>query len=257
MKDTEALRRQLGELADETPEVSPQEWLAGARHKVRVRRRVRVIGAVGAIALALAVGTAVVPRMLDNSAPKPVEPVPTPDGQAGWAFPEVTQTDRVIASRVNDPGASEFVWMTRTEAPADTIFMTFCRLAERTEPGQPRIDAMLTINGRQAESQACTYRERYPPVHSSVVTHNMTPDFDKHYDVGPNEEFPVAMWLERRDERVEVTGAAFGFALVRCGPTPVVRDGSVLGGVGSTDCESLSFPGPGDAVNEAPFPMTQ
>jgi hypothetical protein len=86
LTDAEALRRQLDELADETPEVSPQEWLAGTRHKVRVRRRVRVIGAIGAIALALAVARAVVPRILDNLAPRPVEPVPTPDGQGAGRY---------------------------------------------------------------------------------------------------------------------------------------------------------------------------
>jgi hypothetical protein len=46
----------------------------------------------------------------------------------------VTETDRVIASQVNDTGASEFVWRTKTKAPANTFFMTFCRL-----PHNPRL----------------------------------------------------------------------------------------------------------------------
>jgi hypothetical protein len=259
MKDTEALRRQLEELADETPEVSPQEWLAGTRHKVRVRRRVRVIGAIGALVLALGVGTAVVPRMLDDSAPRPVEPVPTPDGQVGWAFPGVTETDRVIASRVNDPDTSEIVWRAKIKTPADTFFMTFCRLPHRPEPGQPRVRVMATINGRPTttEGDGCSYREKYPPLYGTLVSQNLTPGFDKYYDVEPNEEFPVAVWLERNGERVEVPGVSFGFALVACAGRPerdADGDGFLDGSMGRPGCQALTFPGPGAAAISPPFP---
>ena len=249
MKDTEVLRRQLGELADETPEVSPQEWLAGTRHKVRVRRRLRVIGATGAVALALAAATAVVPQMMDNSAPTPVDPVPPPDGQAGWEFPEATETERVIASRVNDPGASEFVWLTKTESPANTMVIDFCRLAERPEAGRPRVRAMSTINGRPtSEGLGCRYRERYPPVDGTLVSHDVSPGFGKRYDVKPNEPFQVAMWLERNGERVKVPGASFGLALVSCtGPPDQDADGDGFfldESLDRSDCRFLSFPGP-------------
>ena len=258
MKDTEALRRQLDELADQTPEVSPREWLAGTRHKVRVRRRVRVIGAIGALVLALGVGTAVVPRMMDDSAPRPVEPVPTPDGQAGWAFPGVTETDRVIASRVNDSDTSEIAWRTKTKTPADTFFMTFCRLPHRTEPGRPRVRVMATINGRPTttEGDGCSYREKYPPLYGTLVSQNLTPDFGKYYDVEPNEEFPVAVWLERNGERVEVPGVSFGFALVACADRPerdADGDGFLDGSMGRPGCRALTFPGPGAAAVSPPF----
>ena len=59
MTDVSDLRRRLGELADETPEVSPKQLLAATRHRIRVHHRVRVTGAVGAVALLLAVGPTV------------------------------------------------------------------------------------------------------------------------------------------------------------------------------------------------------
>jgi hypothetical protein len=58
--------------------------------------------------------------------------------------------------------------------------------------------------------------EEVPPLYGTMVSQNLTPDFDKYYGVEPNEEFPVAMWLERAGERVDVPGASFGLALVAC-----------------------------------------
>ena len=73
MTDVSDIRRRLGELADETPEVSSQEWLAATRDKIRVRRRVRVMGAFGAVALVVAAGPTVVLPMMNTFALKPAD----------------------------------------------------------------------------------------------------------------------------------------------------------------------------------------
>ena len=67
MTDVSDLRRRLGELADETPEVSPKQWLAATRHRIRVHHRVRVTGAVGAVALLLAVERPILIRNADRT----------------------------------------------------------------------------------------------------------------------------------------------------------------------------------------------
>jgi hypothetical protein len=248
MTDTNGLRQMLDELADQTPEVPAQEWLAGTRHKVRVRRRARWAGAGGAMALALAAAV-VAPQVVDrsNTEPKPVEP--TPDGQSGWPFPESMDTERVIAARVNDPGASEFEWTTKTERSSDTLYMQFCHLSRRPEPGLPRIHVRLTINGHRALGWGCRYREDYPPVHGALVTQDVSRDLEEMYDVEPGKPFSVAMWLERQGQRVDVTGVSFGFALATCRTAPVDdSDGGVdppSGGV--PRCVTMNFPGAHDS----------
>jgi hypothetical protein len=238
MTDTDGLRQMLDELADQTPEVPAQEWLAGTRHKVRVRRRARWAGAGGAMALALAAAV-VAPQVVDrsDSEPKPVQP--QPDGRDGWPFPDGMDTERVIAARVNDPGASGFEWTTKTMWPSDTVVMQFCRLPRISMPRQPGIRTVITVNGHRLAAEPCAYLENYPPVDGDLVTQDISPNFGDAYGVEPNEPIEVAMTLEQNGDRVEMPGAAFGFALVRCGLSP---EGN--GGVGGRPgCDALSFPG--------------
>lgn len=207
---------------------------------------------VGVAAAMVCAGTAAVaPRVLSPTDAAPaaaasVQPRPEPDGQAGWPFPYETGTDRVIASRVNDDGASELERTTRTKVPSDMMHLVFCRLSERPEPGEPRVGAIVTINGRETtEGLACPYRGTYPPVHGSLLVQDLSDAFGKRYDVEPGEPFTIEMWLERVGERVEVPAASFGVALARCEELPDDGRSTVMGRPG---CQSLAFPGPGTAV---------
>ncbi len=240
MTNSNDLRRMLDELSNETPEVPVQEWLAGTRHKVRVRRRARWAGAGLAGALVLAAAIVGVPRVADlaDTEPNVVKPAPISDGRDGWPFADGMDTSRVVAARMNDPGASQFRWKTTANRLRDTAFMEFCRLPDEPEAGPPRVRYVVSINGRRALGWVCRYREDYPPVHGSLTTQDLSRDLGSTYHVKPNVPFTVAMWLEREGRRVEVPGVAFGFALARC---EVSRNPTSSGGF--PGCDSMDFPG--------------
>ncbi|HEU0288163.1 MAG TPA: hypothetical protein VFR22_14040, partial [Nocardioidaceae bacterium] len=150
MTDVSDLRRRLGELADETPEVSPKQWLAATRHRIRVHHRVRVTGAVGAVALLLAVGPTVVPPMMHSFALKPAEHAPSQVRH--WEFVEGAPTHLVLGSRLNQPGASELTWTTVIPHghPRWVVSsMQFCDLSQTWESSRSAFHAVSYIDGQR------------------------------------------------------------------------------------------------------------
>ena len=153
MTDVSDLRRRLGELADETPEVSPKQWLAATRHRIRVHHRVRVTGAVGAVALLLAVGPTVVPPMMHSFALKPAEHAPSQVRH--WEFVEGAPTHLVLGSRLNQPGASELTWTTVIPHGHPRWWCRACSSAICRRPGSPAVPrftpsrtSMVNVCGR-------------------------------------------------------------------------------------------------------------
>jgi hypothetical protein len=231
MTDTDGLRQMLDELADQTPEVPAQEWLAGTRHKVRVRRRARWAGAGGAMALALAAAV-VAPQVVDrsDSEPKPVEP--TPSQPREWTFPKGTEINRVIASRMNEAGSSELEWTTKIRrSTADAAGMQFCRLSRNATSSASEVRAVSTIDGRPVMTSKCRNGDVHAPVGVRMVAANL--ELMRTYGVERARPFTVSMWLEEAGERVNVSGAEFGFAIHSCGVE--AKDG--------VGCSEIAFPG--------------
>ena len=217
MTDVSDLRRRLGELADETPEVSPKQWLAATRHRIRVHHRVRVTGAVGAVALLLAVGPTVVPPMMHSFALKPAEHAPSQVRH--WEFVEGAPTHLVLGSRLNQPGASELTWTTVIPQghPRWVVSsMQFCDLSQTWESSRSAFHAVSYIDGQRLWSAPCRDWAGYPPVNGRMTMHWRSPSMDA-FGISPGEPFTVVVRLERLHQRVHVPGAEFGFALYRCG----------------------------------------
>jgi hypothetical protein len=222
MTDTNDLRRMLDELADETPELPTKEWIAGTQHKVRVRRRARVAGAVGAVALVLAAAAAIVPQVVDTAAPEPVAPSPPPDGTPGWPLPDVADTKRIIAARMNDEGTSELRWTTRVSGErvelgghrfySWPVASQFCYLGDDLAAAESPIRLVSSIDGQDVASTACRHSAEYPPVNWRMVQPWASPPL-KRFGIERGEMFTVTMWLERDGERLELSDAEFGFLL--------------------------------------------
>jgi hypothetical protein len=225
MSGSNDLRRMLDDLADETPEVSAQEWLDGTRHKVRVRRRVRWAGGGLAVALVLAVGAAVVPQVVDDAAPdpEPVEPAPPSDGRPGWPGLDPSAADSIVVARSNDEGASELRWT--TTSPGRQVLLAggeerrfglsaaqFCQLTKDADTTVgPRLRVVSSVNGRIWARSTCDEVPRYPPQERAAYRRLKGVETR-------GEEITVSMWLERDGRRVDVSGAELGFLLYwQCG----------------------------------------
>jgi hypothetical protein len=238
MTDTNDLRRMLDELADETPELPAQEWIAGTRHKVRVRRRVRWTGGGAAAALVLAAAATVVPQVLDGAS----EPVPPAEGDG--VFPERLYGGELIAARTNQTGEAAFGWQATLDEP--TSIVLFCQAPEDAQSwglhglSRAELRVVLEINGQQAKVEPCAHLHwyGYPPVGEQMVLRpfdgktsaprsrarsnvGYAGDWAKRYGWRPGEPLSVSVRLERKGESVEVPEAEFGVAFydgVRLGP---------------------------------------
>jgi hypothetical protein len=238
MTDVRDLRRRLGELADETPEVPPQQWLAATGDKIRVRRRARVWGTAGVALLVLLVAAAVAPRMIDLSAPEPARHAPSQIRH--WEFVEGAPTDLVLDSRLNRPGASELSWTTsipRGHPRWVVSSMQFCHLPRTGSAQRSEVRAVAYIHGRRVWSVRCRDWSGYPTVSGRMTMYWGSPPMSA-FGIGPGEPFTVVMRLERDHQRVDVAGAHFGFALYRCGTQS--KDSSGVGGSGL--CRSFVMP---------------
>jgi hypothetical protein len=238
MTDVSDLRRRLGELADDTPEVSPQEWLAATRDKIRVRRRARVVGAVGAVALVVAVGPTVVPPMMDTFALKPAQHVPSQVRH--WEFVEGAPTQLVLGSRLNRPGASELTWTTelpRAHPRWVVSSMQFCQLPQTWKSSPAAFRAVSYIDGQRLWSAPCRDWAGYPPVNGRMTGNWRSPSIDA-FDIRPGDRFTVVVRLERLHQPVDIPDAEFGIALYRC----AIRSADPSGSRGPPVCPTFVMP---------------
>ncbi|HYJ68449.1 MAG TPA: SigE family RNA polymerase sigma factor [Nocardioidaceae bacterium] len=198
-----------------------------------------------AAALVLAAAIAVVPKVVEDAGedPTPVEPVP--GGPREWQIGEGIDSERVIASRLNDRGASELRW-SLTVKRADlgmVVSGQFCHLPKNASGGSSEVRLVSSSQGREVIT-ACRHWGEYPEVDRRMVRFSYVANGGSVDEARPNNEtYTVSMWLEGGGRRVVVPGAEFGVAFYWACTPPARQHGS-----GNVGCDkSLEIPG-GDTL---------
>jgi len=223
------LRQILLEDAEDAPDTSAAELLTGARHKWRVRRRLKIAGIATAVAAILTTALAVAPQVADTSSPEPVEPL-----RPQLEFPGKVDTGDypVIKSHVNAPGESAFDWTVAVDLDWDRDYdpqpYAFCRIPTDANRTQDKIVAVLAFNRHRVVTLECSSldgAESNRP--RACEIHNVgPPGWLGMYDNAPRQPFTASMWLQRGSDVVDVTGAQFGVAFaVQPAGTVIARIG--------------------------------
>ncbi|MFI5730283.1 hypothetical protein ACIA49_09200 [Kribbella sp. NPDC051587] len=111
------LRDELTTRADEAADRQP-DLLPGVRHKIRRTKQRRTAGALASVAAVAAIAIAVVPGVVNNSAPDPADNTPPQDyTQNGWTLPGMVNGDRLLKPWIGEPGQNKFsfAWTPTTD----------------------------------------------------------------------------------------------------------------------------------------------